>query len=291
MKIKWSIKWSAWSLENIFLFWGIDGKNWIWYAAFLSYYFQGTGLQSVPSQTTATKLGPYFFNQLLSKNWRMWLLTKWKMTLSSCFTLASMKLHINDLMWKGHKDPNSQLLQKIHETFSCFAAPTSLYNSPTTPTFQSLHPFSWHQLLPEKLKCHHLMKALLEFIERVVNSSQPSAHTAVLACLMLWHCLITQLSPRLDLKKLMFNCRLRSFPQLATTYSLWGPPCLVCCSETVPEYLKKKKFEHDIIYFFGSMLFNSTLWMLTKYKVLVHIGMYLNLGNWCHGASRLSQLQ
>lgn len=148
MKIKWSIKWSAWSLENIFLFWGIDGKNWIWYAAFLSHYFQGTGLQSVLSQTTATKLGPYFFNQLLSKNWRMWLLTKWKMTLSSCFTLASMKLHINDLMWKGHKDPNSQLLQKIHETFSCFAAPTSLYNSPTTPTFQSLHPFSWHQLLP-----------------------------------------------------------------------------------------------------------------------------------------------
>lgn len=42
---------------------------------------------------------------------------------------------------------------------------------------------------------------------------------------------------------------------------------------------KKKKVERDIIYFFGSMLFNSTLWMLTKYKVLVHISMYLNLGN------------
>lgn len=26
------------------------------------------------------------------------------------------------------------------------------------------------------------------------------------------------------------------------------------------------------------MLFNSTLWMLTEYKVLVHISMYLKLG-------------
>ena len=42
---------------------------------------------------------------------------------------------------------------------------------------------------------------------------------------------------------------------------------------------KKKKVEQDIIYLFGSTLFNSTLWMLTKYKVLVHISMYLNLGN------------
>ena len=39
------------------------------------------------------------------------------------------------------------------------------------------------------------------------------------------------------------------------------------------------KVDHDIIYFFGSMLCNSALWMLTKYKVLVHISLYLNLGN------------
>jgi len=185
--------------------------------------------------------------------------------------------------------PNSSKRYMRHSLVSQLQ-PLSTIPLPHPPFRASIHSLGTSFYL-EKLKCHHLMKALLEFIDRVVNSSQPSAHTAVLACLMLWHCLITRLSPRLDLKKLMFNCRLRSFPQLATTYSLWGPPCLVCCSETVPEYLKKKKFEHDIIYFFGSMLFNSTLWMLTKYKVLVHIGMYLNLGNWCHGASRLSQLQ
>ena len=135
-----------------------------------------------------------------------------EMTLSSCFTLASIKLHITDLMWKGHKDPNSQLLQKIHETFSSFCGsnlslqclhhthlsePPSILLAPASTWRSSNATTSW--------------KPSLNSQTRVVNSSQPSAHTSVLACLMLWHCLITRLSPRLDLKS-SFQLQVEKLP-------------------------------------------------------------------------------
>ena len=160
---------------------------------------------------------------------------------------------------------------------------------PPHPSFRaSIHSLGTSFYL-EKLKCHHLMKALLEFIDSVVNSSQPSAHTAALACLTLWHCLITRLSPRPDLKKLMFKLQTEKLPSTRYLFSVKSPLPRMLLRNCLLSIKKKKKVEHDIIYLFGSTLFNSTLWMLTKYKVLVHISMYLNLGNWCHGASRLSQ--
>lgn len=80
-----------------------------------------------------------------------------------------------------------------------------------------------HSSFQSQLKCRLLLQALLDFPES--RPYQPLAHTSVLAFLR---------SPRLDLEKLVFNCKLRSFllGKLATTYSL-NIPCLAGCSETV----------------------------------------------------------
>ena len=162
-----------------------------------------------------------------------------EMTLSSCFTLASIKLHITDLMWKGHKDPNSQLFQKRHETFSSFCGsnlslqclhhthlsePPSILLAPASTWRSSNATTSW--------------KPSLNSQTRAVNSSQPSAHTSVLACLMLWHCLITRLSPRLDLKKLISTADWETSlsEKLSTTYFLWGPPASHAAQKLFAEY-------------------------------------------------------
>lgn len=47
-------------------------------------------------------------------------------------------------------------------------------------------------------------------------------------------------------------------------------------------FLKKARVRQDIIYSLGN-IFNPSLWMLTKCKVLVHISMYLKLGKLMSG--------
>lgn len=89
-------------------------------------YFKGEG---VTSQIMGTKCGPYLFNQLLSKNWRMWQLTKRKW-LNKYLTRVLITICINDFMWKGPKD-KSLLPSKAHETLYSICGSNPLCHPPS----------------------------------------------------------------------------------------------------------------------------------------------------------------
>lgn len=172
-----------------------------------------------------------------------------EMTDNTRLTWGSIKLHINDFMFKGQKD-KSQLPSKAHETFSSLCGSNPPLPSPTTPALLSLQQFS-----PQPLDHGTAVLALLHgeisfpfpawripthpsrvssndtsssvTFQKEVRPSQLFAYTYILASIRSQYCLIScYLSLRLDLEKLVFNCKLRSFllGKLAITYSFWIPP-------------------------------------------------------------------
>lgn len=95
--------------------------------------------ESIPSQTTDTNFGSYLFHQLLSKNWRICPLTKWKLTTHVWLGLQSS--HTSMIACeKAQKTSYNFPARHIRHSLP-FLTPTSLCNAPTTPTLLSLQPF------------------------------------------------------------------------------------------------------------------------------------------------------
>lgn len=190
--------------------------------------------ESIPSQTTDTNFGSYLFHQLLSKNWRICPLTKWKLTTHVWLGLQSSHTSMIACEKAQKTSYNSPARHMRHSL--PFLTPTSLCNAPTTATLLSLQPFSpkppgpgtscsipsaWTALPPHpclgnshssfqsQLKCHLLLKALLDFPES--RPYQPLAHTSVLAFLRSpWLLSVSQTRPweaSVQLQKRIFLLR------------------------------------------------------------------------------------
>lgn len=119
------------------------------------------------------------------------------------------------------------------------AEPPTILSPASRPWHSCSIPSSWRDLLPiswlenshspfqSQLKWHLLPKVLCDFPEGGEALPQPFAYIYVLVSIRWQYRLIScYLSLRLDLEKLVFNCKLRRFllGKLATIYSFWIPP-------------------------------------------------------------------
>lgn len=120
--------------------------------------------ESIPSQTTDTNFGSYLSHQLLSKNWRICPLTKWKLTTHVWLGLQLSHTSMIACETAQKTSYNSPARYMRHSLASL--TPTSICNALITPTLLSLQPFflkppgpgtscsipsAWTALLPSSL--------------------------------------------------------------------------------------------------------------------------------------------